>query len=81
MTLCYVSGRNQKLDGSEDVVFCFKRTAITAHCQKPPEASAELPNPGVFSSAGMSIVLCCASRRTLKKAEEEARRHVLHPLN
>lgn len=45
MTLCYVSGRNQKLEQSEDVVFCFKRRAITAHCQKPATLLPSFPTP------------------------------------
>lgn len=45
MTLCYVSGRNQKLEQSEDVVFCFKRRAIIAHCQKPATLLPSFPTP------------------------------------
>lgn len=45
MTLCYTSGRNQKLEHREDVVFFFKRRAITAHCQKPPTLLPSFQTP------------------------------------
>lgn len=46
-----------------------------------PFSPPQLSHPGVFSSAGTSIVLCCASHPTLKKTETEARHRVLYPLN